>query len=30
MKIEKAEKLVGNMHDKNKYVTHIRNLKIKH
>ena len=27
MKIEKAEKLVGNLHDKTEYVIHIRNLK---
>ena len=27
MKIEKVEKLVANLHDKNKYVIHIRNLK---
>ena len=27
MKIEKVEKLVTNLHDKNKYVIHIRNLK---
>ena len=27
MKIEKAEKLVANLHDKAEYVTHIRNLK---
>ena len=27
MKIEKVEKLVGNLHDKNEYITHIRNLK---
>ena len=29
MKIEKAEKLVANLHDKAEYVTHIRNLKQK-
>ena len=27
MKIEKVEKLVVNLHDKNEYVIHIRNLK---
>ena len=27
MKIEKAEKLVANLHDKTDYVIHIRNLK---
>ena len=27
MKIEKAEKLVANFHDKMEYVIHIRNLK---
>ena len=27
MKIEKLIKLVANLHDKNKYVIHIRNLK---
>ena len=27
MKIEKVEKLVANIHDKTKYVIHIRNLK---
>ena len=27
MKIEKAEKLVANLHDKTEYVIHIRNLK---
>ena len=27
MKIEKAEKLVANLHDKIEYLTHIRNLK---
>ena len=27
MKIEKVEKLVTNIHDKTKYVIHIRNLK---
>ena len=27
MKIEKVEKLVGNLHDKTEYVIHIRNLK---
>ena len=27
MKIEKAEKLVTNLHDKTEYVIHIRNLK---
>ena len=27
MKIEKVEKLVANLHDKTKYVIHIRNLK---
>ena len=27
MKIEKVEKLVANLHDKNEYVIHIRNLK---
>ena len=27
MEIEKVEKLVANLHDKTKYVTHIRNLK---
>ena len=27
MEIEKVEKLVANLHDKNKYVIHIRNLK---
>ena len=27
MKIEKVEKLVANLHDKNEYVLHIRNLK---
>ena len=27
MKIEKVEKLVANLHDKAKYVLHIRNLK---
>ena len=27
MKIEKVEKLVGNLHDKTEYVLHIRNLK---
>ena len=27
MKIEKLEKLVANLHNKTKYVTHIRNLK---
>ena len=27
MKIEKNEKLVANLHDKNEYVIHIRNLK---
>ena len=27
MKIEKVEKLVANLHDKTKYVFHIRNLK---
>ena len=27
MKIEKVEKLVGNLHDKAEYVIHIRNLK---
>ena len=26
MKIEKVEKLVANLHDKNEYVIHIRNL----
>ena len=27
MKIEKVKKLVANLHDKTKYVIHIRNLK---
>ena len=27
MKIEKIEKLVANLHDKTKYVIHIRNFK---
>ena len=27
MKLEKVEKLVGNLHDKTKYVVHVRNLK---
>ena len=27
MKIEKVEKFVANLHDKTKYVIHIRNLK---
>ena len=27
MKIEKVEKLAANLHDKNEYVIHIRNLK---
>ena len=27
MKIEKVEKIVTNLHDKTKYVIHIRNLK---
>ena len=27
MKIEKAEKLVANLHDKTEHVIHIRNLK---
>ena len=27
MKTEKVEKLVANLHDKNEYVKHIRNLK---
>ena len=27
MKIEKVKKLVANLHDKNEYVLHIRNLK---
>ena len=27
MKIEEAGNLVANVHDKNEYVTHIRNLK---
>ena len=27
MKIEKAEKLEANLHDKTEYVIHIRNLK---
>ena len=27
MKIEKVEKLVANLYDKNEYVIHIRNLK---
>ena len=27
MKIERAEKLVANLHDKDEYVIHIRNLK---
>ena len=27
MKTEKSEKLVANLHDKTKYVIHIRNLK---
>ena len=27
MKIEKVEKLVGNLHDKNEYIMHIRHLK---
>ena len=27
MEIEKVEKLVANLHDKTKYVIHIRNLK---
>ena len=27
MKIENVEKLVANLHDKNEYVIHIRNLK---
>ena len=27
MKIEKVEKLVANLHDKTKYVIHIRNVK---
>ena len=27
MKIEKVEKLVANLHDKEEYVIHIRNLK---
>ena len=27
MKIEKVEKLVGNLHNKTKYVIHIRHLK---
>ena len=27
MIFEKAEKLVANLHDKNEYVMHIRNLK---
>ena len=27
MKIEKNEKLVGDLHDKTEYVIHIRNLK---
>ena len=27
MKIEKVEKLIGNLHDKTEYVIHIRNLK---
>ena len=26
MKIEKAEKLVANLHDKNEYIIHITNL----
>ena len=27
MNIEKVEKLIANLHDKNEYVIHIRNLK---
>ena len=27
MKIEKVEKIVGNLHEKTEYVLHIRNLK---
>ena len=27
MKLEKVENLVGNLHDKTEYATHIRNLK---
>ena len=27
MKIEKVEKLIGNLHDKTEYIIHIRNLK---
>ena len=27
MKIEKVQKFVANLHDKNEYVIHIRNLK---
>ena len=27
MKIEKVEKLVANLHEKNQYVIHIRNIK---
>ena len=27
MKIKKVEKLVANLHDKTKYIIHIRNLK---
>ena len=27
MKIEKVEKLVANLHDKNEYIFYIRNLK---
>ena len=27
MKIEKFEKFVANLHDKNQYVIHVRNLK---
>ena len=27
MKIEKIQKLVGNLHDKIEYIMHIRNLK---
>ena len=27
VKVEKVEKLVANLHDRNEYVIHIRNLK---